>query len=482
MLSNSTSVLIPCRYRNLSRDELLSQRWTPEKFKAAELKAKEDDAWTNAGQLAEAVNGAPCMGTFVQAQTADREHEALFQDREHLLWYLGAPARLQKLLPGALYYGRCREFFDQNSFVGFKSSFVEFRLPSSSLPAFLLPRPNFLFSSASARPVEKIVAPISVRPYRLVVSVAESDPSKAIQLYRQYQVPGTGACLSLSLLCLLDSSFLLYPVGLDSLAVHEIDREHEKSSVLGLKQLVADELNNHSSDVRANIMDFLLVKDGQTAAEALHQFVLGLSNYSRFEGEELIKCVCKLKQRSIHVSRFFEDRSDQNRIVTMSTPYGMDGHARGDVLFQDKKTDQGYVNGHYSPLVLTSRSEEPSEQLAAIKMYCAHMEPEGESRLSSSPPPVFEEYCRTADKYSAKFGYDETFLNQAPRDFFNPLRQVHAMYQAHKKTFFSEWYDVLRHEAEKERFFNVPPITTGLTSHRLVDELVSKFCGTCVFI
>ena len=101
--------------------------------------------------------------------------------------------------------------------------------------------------------------------------------------------------------------------------------------------------------------------------------------------------------------------------------------------------------------------------------------------MSSSPLPVFDEYCRATDAYTERFGYSAAFLDTVPADFFNPLRQVHAMYEAHKTTFFSEWYDILRLEAEKERHFNVPPIAVGPASHRLVDEIVAKFCGLLWF-
>ena len=85
--------------------------------------------------------------------------------------------------------------------------------------------------------------------------------------------------------------------------------------------------------------------------------------------------------------------------------------------------------------------------------------------------------CCNTSAYNQKFGFTNTFLEDQPDDFFNPLRQVHEVYETSRATFIEDWFDNFIDQPLKELTFLVPPLSQGARSHELVDTLVARFCG-----
>ena len=67
--------------------------------------------------------------------------------------------------------------------------------------------------------------------------------------------------------------------------------------------------------------------------------------------------------------------SQETKFVITTSPHSVYGKGANPLLmhFEDKKAANGYVNGHYSPLVQTDALREPTY----LTQHIAHLYPEG---------------------------------------------------------------------------------------------------------
>ena len=292
---NPFGIFLCSRYHSLSREELMNQAWSTADFTDVELACKESDAWKNAEHLSDAIRGAPCMGSFLQSRVCDREHEPLFQDRAHVIMFLSAPASFNKLVPGGFYYSRCKKKFDAHAVVGYKKHFVRLQSPECK-PILHVPRPLYISAPIMHPPATPM------RTYHLVVSIDSQEPLKAVKVFRKYSMRATGSCLPLTLACQINKALLHIPLMSNNLpqeAGDEIlERECIKATKAEVKQFLEDDQKTGDGKISESIMHSLVLKEGQSLAEGYLEFLNGLADPNRFEGQHFIISWCAKKENS----------------------------------------------------------------------------------------------------------------------------------------------------------------------------------------